>query len=123
MTNRSTDPAAASLGSNLDVDDAPVATAPSPAPTAPRGRRASAAEGMPARVKIILDENPDIPPTGLFIGHNGTSYVIRPGEEVEVPSHILSILDTAVISVPQTDPQTMQVVAYRDRPKYPYRRV
>lgn len=78
---------------------------------------------MPARVKIILDENPDIPPTGLFIGHNGASYVIRPGEEVEVPAHILSILDTAVISVPQTDPQTMQVVAYRDRPKYPYRHV
>lgn len=73
------------------------------------------------RVKILLEENDDIPPTGLFLGHNGRSYMLRPGEPVEVPRPLLEILDHAVMSAPQLDPQTKQVMGYRERMRYPYR--
>jgi hypothetical protein len=75
------------------------------------------------RVKIVLEENDDIPPTGLFLGYNGTGYLLRPGEEVSVPPGVIEILDNAVMSSPQIDPQTRQVVGWRQRMRYPYRRV
>jgi hypothetical protein len=78
-------------------------------------------QGMPDTVKIVLEENDDIPPTGLFLGHNGKGFLIRPGEPVDVPRHILDILDNAVMSTPQTDPTTRQVIGHRDRMRYPYR--
>ena len=75
------------------------------------------------RVKIVLEENDDIPPTGLFLGLNGTGFLLRPGEEVAVPPGVIEILDNAVMSSPQVDPQTRQVVGWRQRMRYPYRRV
>lgn len=83
----------------------------------------TAAQGMPKRIKILLEENDDIPPTGLPLGHNGNTYVILPGEPVEVPEFLLEILDHAVMSAPQVDPQTRRVVGYRDRLRFPYRRL
>lgn len=77
----------------------------------------------PKRVKIILEENDAIPPTGLPLQHNGRAIVILPGEIVEIPEHYLEILDHAVMSAPVVDPQTKQVVGYRDRLRYNYRRV
>ena len=74
-------------------------------------------------VKLVLEENDEIPPTGLFIGLNGRGYLIRAGEEVEVPAGVAEILEHAITSVPQVDPQTKQVVGYRDRMRYPFRRV
>jgi hypothetical protein len=52
---------------------------------------------------------------------NGKVYVIRPGEEVDVPAGVLSVLQDAIISVPQMDPQTQQVLGYRERMRYPFR--
>lgn len=72
-------------------------------------------------LRIVVEENDDIPPTGLFLGHNGRGYLIRPGEPVDVPQHIVEILDHAVMSSPQIDPSTKQVIGYRERMKYPYR--
>ena len=100
------------LGSNLKTDEIKVRKAAGTAPV-----------GLPETVKIILDESDDIPPTGLFVGVNGKGYLIQPGEEVNVPRSVLEVLDHAVMSSPQTDPQTRQVVGYRDRPRYPYRLV
>jgi hypothetical protein len=76
---------------------------------------------VPDTIRIVVEENDDIPPTGLFLGHNGKGYLIRPGEPVDVPKHIVEILDHAVMSSPQIDPGTKQVIGYRERMKYPYR--
>lgn len=73
------------------------------------------------RVKIMLEENDDIPPTGLFVGVNGVSFLIRPGAEVEVPVGVVEVLRNAVMSMPTVDPQTGQVLGYRDRMRYPFR--
>lgn len=73
--------------------------------------------------KIILEENEDIPPTGLFLSHNGRSFVIQTGVEVEVPEFLLDILDHAVMSSPQVDSKTQKVLGYRNRLRYGYRRV
>jgi hypothetical protein len=86
-------------------------------------RKAAKVKPASDRVWIILEENDDIPPTGLYVGHNGTGYLIRTGEPVSVPTHVLGVLDTAITTVSVTDPTTRQVVGHRERMRYPYRRV
>lgn len=89
---------------------------------APKARKVKAA-AAPAddRVTIILEENPEIPPTGQFVGYNGRGYLIRPGEEVTVPRGVVEILEHAITSMPHTDPSTGQIVGHRDRMRYPFR--
>lgn len=79
--------------------------------------------GLPETVRIILEENDNIPPNGQYFGLNGRGYMLRPGMEVNVPRGIIDILDHAVMSTPVIDPTTRQVIGYRDRMRYPYRRV
>lgn len=78
------------------------------------------ADPIEKRVRIILEENDNIPPTGQFFGVQGKGYVLRPGEEAEVPLSIIGILNTAVMSVPVKD-QGDRVIGYRDRLRFPYR--
>jgi hypothetical protein len=75
----------------------------------------------PKRVRIVLEENENIPPTGQFFGHNGNTYLLRPGDEADVPVEILTVLNDAVQDVPQLDPTTRQVVGYRKKLRFPYR--
>lgn len=72
------------------------------------------------RVRIVLEENENIPPTGQFISGDGVAFVLRPGEPADVPMTIVRILDDAIQSVPQIDPSTKQVVGYRNRKRFPY---
>ena len=98
------------------MSDAPTVTpADKQAKTPPKG--------MPKTTKIILEENDNIPPTGLFLGINGRTFLIPTGVEVAVPQAVISVLDDAVVSFPTVDPQTRQIIGYRDRLRYPYRRV
>lgn len=76
--------------------------------------------GLPPVVRIQLEDSESIPPTGLFLGVNGASYMLRAGVPVNVPKTLTEILDNAVMSVPVRDPQTQQVIGYRDRKRYPY---
>ena len=97
----------ASLGVNIEP------AAPVPAVKTPKE----------PRVRIILEENENIPPTGLFIGRNGVSYMLRAGEPVEVPQGVIEILDAAVESRPVIDPGSRRPTGYRNRHRFPYRRV
>jgi hypothetical protein len=105
----------------------PVAAVPAPKPKALKPKAAKVVEEpvievipAAARVKIILEENDNIPPTGLFIGSNGRSFLLRPGEEVEVPVEVIEVLNDAVEDVPRTDGNN-NVVDYRKKMRFPYR--
>lgn len=101
-----------------DVTDEPVAEVKK-ASTAPK----KTAPAKPKTVRIQLEENDSIPPTGLYLGHNGRGYLISAGEPVDVPPHILEILDHAIESIPRLDPRTQGVIGYRNKMRYPYRRI
>lgn len=73
------------------------------------------------RVKIILEENDNIPPNGQYFGINGKGYLLRPGEEVLVPRGIIDILDNAVMTSTITNPSTGRIIGTRDRLRFPYR--
>jgi hypothetical protein len=72
------------------------------------------------KVRIMLEDNDQIPPGGQFIQVNGRSFLIQAGHEVEVPHMVLDALDHAVMSVAITDAYH-SVIGYRDRLRFPYR--
>lgn len=110
------------FGNNLDIEpglpelrmeaavvrDAPVREVVKPVVTEPR-------------VRIMLEENDSIPPTGLFLQADGRAYMIKPSLAVDVPMCIIHILDTAIMATPIVDPVTRQVTGFRDRLRFPYR--
>jgi len=101
------------IGSNIE-DDFPERPAPKPIPVArPKERM----------VRIILDENENIPPTGQFFGINGKSYILKAGVEAEVPIGILDVLDHAVEAKAIIDPLTRRVVGHTNKRRYSYQRV
>ena len=71
------------------------------------------------RVKIILEESAEIPPTGQYFGINGIGYILRPGEAADVPESLLSVLDDAVQDVPILNGD--QVTGFRKKLRFPYR--
>lgn len=72
-------------------------------------------------VRVVFEENPEIPPTGLFIGINDEQFYVVAGEEVEVPDFLLSHMDNAIMGTPIFNPSTQQVMGYRNRTRFPYR--
>jgi len=91
-----------------------------PDPEAATQETAAATPAKVKRVKIILEENDAIPPTGQFFGVNGTGYQIQPGKEVEIPEFLLGVIDNAITTKPVVN-EDGQVVGYRDVPRFPYR--
>ncbi len=75
----------------------------------------------PKRVRILLEENDNIPPTGQFIGVNGRGFMLRAGEEAEVPLEVIGVLESAVQEVPMVNPVTQQVEGYRKKLRFPFR--
>jgi hemin uptake protein HemP len=75
------------------------------------------------RVTIILDNGDQIPKNGLMIGHNGVMYLLKAGVPARVPRALLNVLNDAVQGFPVQDPESLQVVEYQDRMRYPYRLV
>lgn len=71
--------------------------------------------------RIVLEDNESIPPTGQFFSINGRTFMLRVGEPADVPEALLNILNDAVMSVPQVDPVSMQIVGYRDKLRFSYR--
>jgi hypothetical protein len=111
------------FGSNLDDDSAglpEVRMEPAVVRDAPKRKKVEAVITEP-RVRIQLEENVDIPPTGLFLGAQGTGYILKPGIPALVPLSVVNILDTAIMSTPIIDPQTQQVTGFRDRLRFSYR--
>lgn len=87
-------------------------------PLDPTVKAALQAKGV-TTTRIILEDHDDIPPTGLPIGHNGKFYVIKTGEEVDVPDFLINVLNDAKTAQPVVD-QDRKIVGYRNRTKYPY---
>jgi hypothetical protein len=77
----------------------------------------------PGTIRIILEDNDDIPPNGLFIGLNGRGYILKTGVPADVPLAIKEILDNAVQLMPIMDPQDQTIIDYRPRLHYSYRTV
>jgi hypothetical protein len=73
------------------------------------------------RVIISLEDNDDIPPGGQFVGVDGVGFMLQPNQEVSVPRSVCDVLDHAIKGVPVLNPQTLQVMGYRDRLRFPYR--
>lgn len=103
-------------------DEEEVAAAP--LPRKPRAPKVEPQPIMPPAkektVRIRLEENEGIPPTGQFFSLNGRTWLLRAGEEADVPEAIINILNDAIMSVPTVDPATMQVVGYRNKQRFPY---
>jgi hypothetical protein len=73
--------------------------------------------------RIVLADNPNIPPTGQYFGHNGNGFIIRAGEEVDVPDEIIAILDDAIELVAHTDASQKLTGATTKRRRFAYHRV
>jgi hypothetical protein len=88
----------------------------------PRSKAAQAAAANGEKiVRIVLEENENIPPTGQFIAVNGRTFMLRPGDEADVPECVLGVLNDAIQDVPQIDPFSKQVIGYRKKLRFPYR--
>lgn len=119
------------FGTNLDNDDeaaavgltAEVLTKVEPAViNAPSARKRKEADApKERRVRIILEENDNIPPTGQFFGANGVGYLLKPSIAADVPLSIIDILNNAVQAKPIVDPATSQVTGFREGLRFPYR--
>ena len=105
---------------DLDELESNLIDSPATEPKAPK-KKASPEAVAKTTIRILLEESDDIPPSGLFLQHNGRPYMLKPGMEADIPIFLKEILDHAIITVPQVDPTTKQVVGWRSRQKYAYR--
>jgi hypothetical protein len=72
------------------------------------------------RTWIVLDDNPNIPPTGQFVSVNGNGCLIRVGEPVLVRNEILEVLDHALEAVAQTTASHQRTGNQHDRRRFSY---
>ena len=111
------------LNDVFGAEDAP-APEPETAEEKPAPKKAAAKKPVNKkagikRVEIILQKNSDVPPSGLFLGHNGVGYQLKPGKKANVPEFLLDILDNAVVKIPVMD-DNGRVKGYEDSLRFPY---
>jgi hypothetical protein len=121
------------LGSNIESDETimPQAASGVPLPElnvpvreAPKSKlKPNQLAKYKQRVWLVLEDNDNIPPTGQFIGHNGTGFMLKAGVPAEVPVEVLEILNNAEYLAPVVDQVTKQVIDYKPRLRFPYRLV
>ncbi len=87
---------------------------------APPPRTRATMPTAPKTMRILLEENDNIPPSGLPIGLNGKLVILRAGEEADVPLWVVGVLDNAVGTRSITD-NGGQIIAKRDQLAFPYR--
>lgn len=75
----------------------------------------------PKRVKIILEENSNIPRTGQFFGVNGATYMLKPGHVAAVPQALIDVLENAVEHIPVIEEGSLRLIDMRPRHRYPFR--
>lgn len=101
----------------------PVTAAPPPpaAPPAPppEGADKYAPEG---RTWIMIEDHPDIPPSGLPLSVNGDAILVMTGEPVHLPNRYVGVLEDAIMGAPTLD-KGGKVTGYRERHRFSFRRV
>ena len=100
------------LGDNLNLK--PVVDAPT------KGKRMGHLGFQPTR-RIMLDEDANIPPTGLFVSVNGYGYLLKVGVPIDAPLPVIETLNNAVVNMPLVDPDTLQYKGSRERRRFSFR--
>jgi hypothetical protein len=104
-----------------DEDDMEDVTLPTvkaePNPASPQHSTPTRSKEL---MEIWLEDHPDIPPTGLYVGHNGDGYRIPKGQWVRIPKFLKGVLDDAIVSSPVINPETGQPETWIDKRKYNY---
>ena len=75
------------------------------------------------RVKLTVQDSEETPGEGdtkrHFFGHNGRSWAIPMGIEVNVPEGVINVIKDAKVSIPVIDPVTKKATgAMRDRNRF-----
>jgi hypothetical protein len=70
------------------------------------------------RDRIVIHDNQDIPKGGQFVSLNGYAFLIKPGEEIDLPRPVRLMLDTRIkTDNMQDDTGKMHT---RDMPRFTY---
>jgi hypothetical protein len=101
--------------------------APSTARPGPEVKKSAPRKPAPAKtdvpkveyIRVKLAHSKEIPPGGLYLGHNGKGYLLKPGVEADVPDFLLDVLDNAVMAKPVTGPNG-QIESWEDQPRFMY---
>jgi hypothetical protein len=111
------------FGTNIESEDPPMAFGVPVGVVIKEPPKAAAPKvgNLGPRVRIVLEDNDGIPPTGQFFGVDGKGYILRSGEPADVPPEIINILNTAIVDAPIVDQVTKQIIGYRKRLRFAYR--
>ena len=71
--------------------------------------------------KITMEDSENIPAGGQFFALNGRSWYLKGGHTYVIPVGLKEVLDNSVESYPVVNPDTKQIIEYRNKLRFPYR--